>query len=168
MKALLDSSGFIMWQQISNAMNFDIFKKLDELEGVEFKIMNDVWVELSQKESEKVMDRFLKNIVNASASYSRNHRFQTSVMLGDDGRPYASRHNKISGVDWAQIQTCQSHKDLILVTNDKKLLKSAATILHGRVNNPIEFLLKVAVSHPKDGDLKRIVTVLKQIEMKPL
>ena len=41
--------------------------------------------------------------------------------------------NKVSAQDWGQVLLCQNHPELILVSNDRKLLKSAGIILKERV-----------------------------------
>lgn len=78
----------------------------------------------------------------------------TKVNLGlynaTDGRTKSYKHNNISQADQNQILLCQNHLELVLLTNDHKLLRSAAPVLPNRImdlQNLFELLVNTENPH---------------------
>lgn len=58
--------------------------------------------------------------------------------------------NNISSVDYGQILVTQNHKDLVLLTNDHKMLKSAGALLSNRLMD-LPNLLELMVNTENDS-----------------
>ncbi len=51
----------------------------------------------------------------------------------EDGSIQTVKMNNISGVDYGQILLAQNHKNIVLLTNDHGMLKSAGALMGGRI-----------------------------------
>jgi len=58
----------------------------------------------------------------------------------EDGSTQTIKMNNISGVDYGQILLAQNHKNLVLMTNDHRMLKSAGALIGGRIMDVPNFL----------------------------
>ncbi len=115
-----------------------LFDLLDNNQEIDYKITNDSIVELTKGRGEleqffpKVFDKYkkiLKHIINNPSTIvnkpDKENRFikkennEISVIIG----------NNISSEDYSIIVLCQQNQDFVLVTNDKKMLKSGKIVL---------------------------------------
>ena len=87
----------------------------------------------------------------------RNIIFIEGSLIEENGEVKYIVLNNISATDYAQILICQNHKTLILVANDKKMLKSAIQVIKERRVIGIPALLNwLLVLYPDNGRLKAL------------
>jgi hypothetical protein len=85
-----------------------------------------------------------------SASIDPSSKVNMGLYNATDGQIKSYTHNKISQADQNQILLCQNHLKLVLLTNDHKLLRSAAPVLPNRImdlKNFFELLVNTENPH---------------------
>lgn len=118
---------------------FEKFHELETRKDVEFVIPRDVAMELSKKESVNyhntpiLSERFIKllpRIIEVNDDINLD-KFSESLegKTTNGGITFYIYGNKISRTDLALIYLCSSNEKYVLVTDDKKLLKSGKLIL---------------------------------------
>ena len=131
--------------------NPSLLQIIEKSEYVDYIITNDIALEISQKEI--TLDngipvfskRFLslaEHIINNDV-YCGDPRFKDNRQVNQDenGNLYIVRGNKISYYDNSLISVCNYYSQYILITEDKKLYKSALlTLDKSRVLNYSEFI----------------------------
>lgn len=129
----------------------DLFDEIEKVDRIDFKISQEIAVELSQKEFNELKgvpiltNRFIKllgHIIDTYVCISKD-----SKVLSDNIKQYSNNNlyilkgNKISINDYGLIRICKSYTEYILVTEDKKMIKSARLVLGAsRVLNFDEFI----------------------------
>ena len=124
---------------------------IENIEYIDFKISEDIAGELSVKEYAKfnedfvLSNKFLKLlghiIKNIGPSCTEESLQNDYIKYEQDRNIYFVNGNKISINDYSLINICENNKNYILVTDDKKLIRSAKIILNSeRILNFQEFL----------------------------
>ncbi|GIM27606.1 hypothetical protein CPJCM30710_02720 [Clostridium polyendosporum] len=133
---LLDTNIVIrVWNKYPN-----LFDNIEKSEGIDFKISQDIAEELSRKEFREyngvaiLTDKFIKllgHIINNSI-YSLEEDYKTNeyIKYKNNNNIYLVNGDKISVNDYNLIHICEIYKQYILVTEDKKLFKSAKLLLN--------------------------------------
>lgn len=162
---LFDSSAFQIFEEWGLALHFDLLGKIQESPRHHFFITNEVFVELHQKRQPEYMARFFKYILNSEASMSHETKFNL-FPVEIDGKIIAVQTNAISVEDFNQVWLCVNHPELSLISNDRKLLKTTAVVLKGRVLGPSTFIRKFIEMYPEDSALKRLHPILQRVKEK--
>ena len=129
-------------------------KLLDTIENVEwidFKISEDIAGELSVKEYARFNEEFVLSnkflkllghiITNSGPSFNEDYLSSDFINYEKNKNIYFVNGDKISVNDYSLINICEKNKDYILVTEDKKMLRSAKMILDSsRVLNFQQFV----------------------------
>jgi len=124
---------------------------IENVEWIDFKISEDIAGELSVKEYVKfnqefvLSNKFLKLlghiITNSDPSLNENSTGNDLIKYEKNKNIYFVNGDKISINDYSLIEICEKNKDYTLVTEDKKMLRSAKIILDSsRVLNFQQFL----------------------------
>ncbi|MEJ8554326.1 hypothetical protein [Tepidibacter sp. Z1-5] len=144
---LLDANVVIkIWNEYSG-----LFQAIERHEGVDFKIYHHIAAELAIKESRELdgvsvlTDRFIKllgHIINEDVvRISEIYKPNVCIKHDSNKHIYSINGNKLSINDYSLICICENNKQYTLVTQDKKIINSAKTILDpSRVLNFNEFL----------------------------
>ena len=124
---------------------------IENIKYIDFKISEDIAGELSVKEYIKfneifvLSDKFLKLlghiITNNGPSFVEGCIGRDFIKYEQDKKIYFVNGDKISINDYSLIDICERNKEYILVTDDKRLIRSAKIILDSsKVLNFQEFL----------------------------
>lgn len=144
---LLDTNIVIkVWNKYPNLLD-----TIENIECVDFKISEDIAGELSVKEYIKfnedfvLSNKFLKLlghiITNNGPSFSDGRITSDYVKYEQNNKIYFVNGDKISINDYSLIDICEKNKGYTLVTDDKRMIRSAKVILDSsRVLNFQEFL----------------------------
>jgi hypothetical protein len=154
---LFDTSTIIYFQVMYEHCGASIFVAFKECSDVNFFVLNDVLSELMQGlrgVNPTQLNIFFDHILNSESSMDHNRK-ENRFLIEKDGEIKYVVLNNISATDYAQVLICQNHRELILVANDKKMLKSAAQIIKERRVIGIPALLdKLLVLYPSNERLK--------------
>jgi predicted nucleic acid-binding protein len=144
---LLDTNIVIqVWNKYPNLLD-----TIENIEGIDFKISDDIAGELSVKEYVKfnkdfvLSNKFLKllpHIIKSTDSvHTKEHIPSDFIKYTQNKDVYFVSGDKISINDYSLIDICEKNKDYILVTEDKKIIRSAKVILDSsRILNFEQFL----------------------------
>ncbi len=146
---LLDASAIILIEELSRMVGIDTLGKIQDSSTHYFFISNEVYCEVSRNCAD-FFDAHSNCILNAEGSTA--HRKLSTIPIEIEGEMRVMTINNISHEDWNQIWLCRNHMQLTLVTNDKKLIKSAAIVIGERVINPKRFMMDF-ISAQSDADL---------------
>jgi hypothetical protein len=124
---------------------------IENIECIDFKISEDIAGELSVKEYIKfnedfvLSNKFLKLlahiIANKDLSFTEGSKPNDFIKYEQNKNIYFVNGDKISINDYGLIDICEKNKEYTLVTDDKKIIKSARIILDSsRVLNFDEFI----------------------------
>jgi hypothetical protein len=124
---------------------------IESIEGIDFKISEDIAGELSVKEYVKfnkdfvLSNKFLKLlphiITNKSLVFNKECITNDIIKYNQSKNMYFVNGDKISINDYSLIDICEKNKDYTLVTDDKKIIRSAKIILDpSRILNFEQFL----------------------------
>ena len=123
----------------------------------QFFILTNVLSELIQGPngiSPTQLNPFFNHIL-APESAMGNDKKENRFLINVKGKIKYVVLNKISVTDYAQVLVCQNHKELTLVANDKKMLKSAAQVIKERRVTGIPALLdKLLTLYPNNERLR--------------
>lgn len=128
-----------------------LLDSIENIEFIDFKISEDIAGELSVKEYIKFKEEFilsnkflklLGHIINNNSPNDNEERIRDDfIKYKKNKNIYFVNGEKISINDYSLIELCEKNKDYTLVTEDKKMLRSAKIILDAsRVLNFQEFL----------------------------
>jgi hypothetical protein len=158
LKVLLDTNVYLWIQDIAAAINVHALDLLDRMPNVSYYFAHCVIQETIQGRQ-----RF---IGNAAEMFKHSLKDEMSVnfdgvtdarMLynAKDGLTKVAVLTKISNIDHAQILLCHNHRsnDLVLVTNDHRMIKNAAAVLDGRLMD-FEYFLQYIDDATPAGPLK--------------
>jgi len=124
---------------------------IENIDCIDFKISEDIAGELSVKEYVKfnkdfvLSNKFLKLlghiITNSGPSFIEECTPHDFIKYEQNKNIYFVNGDKISINDYSLIEICEKNKDYTLVTDDKKIIRSAKIILDSsRVLNFDQFL----------------------------
>jgi hypothetical protein len=144
-KLLLDTSAYCRFEDIYINEGFDVLGLFQRSENFDCYITSSVLVELMNgPRNSKFISTFKEKILNDEGSFSTNTKFR-NLIIEEDGELKTIKLYGVSPVDFSEILLCQNHPELILVSNDIKLIKDATVILNSRIKgvpNVIDMLLK--------------------------
>ncbi len=132
---LIDSSVYEEIQRLANdtgyhALNFIV----NRYPRIDFFFSSDVFRELNAKGFSANTPNIATRILEAeSTSIESFSKVNAGLYNSKEGYIRMYEHNKISHADQNQILLCQNHLELTLMSNDHKLLRSAAPVLPGRI-----------------------------------
>jgi len=156
---LFDTSTILYFQTLYEHCGASIFEALKECKEVNFFVVTDVLSELMQGKkgiNPTQLNSFFDHILNPESSMDHDRK-ENRFLIEDNGKIKYIVLNNISATDYAQILICQNHKTLILVANDKKMLKSAIQVIKERRVIGIPALLNwLLVLYPDNGRLKAL------------
>ena len=156
---LFDTSTILYFQVIHQHCGASIFTAINECPEVNFFVLNDVLSELMQGKkgiNPTQLSVFMNHILNSESAMDRNRK-ENRFLIEEDGEIKYIVLSSISATDYAQVLVCQNHAQLILVANDKKMLKSAAQVLEGRRTLGISaFLDRLLLLYPENERLKTL------------
>lgn len=129
----------------------DLLDTIENIECIDFKISEDIAGELSVKEYVKfnedfvLSNKFLKLlghiITNKEPSFTEGCISSDFIKCEQNKNIYFVNGDKISINDYSLIDICEKNKEYTLVTDDKKIIRSAKIILDSsRVLNFDQFL----------------------------
>ena len=132
---LLDANIVIqVWNKYPNLLD-----TIENIEGIDYKIPEDIAGELSIKEYVRfnkdfvLSNKFLKLlphiIKSTDAVHTKEHIPRDFIKYTQNKDVYFVTGDKISINDYSLIDICEKNKEYTLVTDDKKMLRSAKTIL---------------------------------------
>lgn len=132
---LIDSSAYEEIQRIANetgyhALNFIV----NRYPKIDFFFSADVFRELNARGISPNAPNIASKALQAEGvSIDPSSKVDLGLYNSTDGQIKSYKHNKISQADHNQIMLCQNHLELVLLTNDHKLLRSAAPVLPNRI-----------------------------------
>ncbi|HEY1645454.1 MAG TPA: hypothetical protein VGF75_03645 [Candidatus Saccharimonadales bacterium] len=149
---LIDSSAYEEIRRIANdtgyhALNFIIrrYPKID------FFFSEGVVKELNARQISPNLPNMAQRILkDESSSIDPTSKVNLGMYNATDGTIKSYKHNKISQTDQNQILLCQNHIQLVLLSIDHKLLRSAAPVLPNRfmdLQNLFELLVNTENPH---------------------
>jgi len=128
-KLLLDANILIYAQEAFNTLGIHLLNYLDRLEGlVDWYVASCVAVKLHNGGSYDLSSLNGK-ILNCDGMDSKMDSFP---YIKEDGSLGFVKLNALAGDDWAQVALAHNIPDLIVVTNDSAMFKSAHASLNGR------------------------------------
>jgi len=124
---------------------------IENIKTVDYKISEDIAGELSVKEYVRFNDDFVLSnkflkllphiITNSDSSSTEEFLASDFIKYEQNKNIYLINGDKISINDYSLIDICEKNKDYILVSDDKKLVRSAKIILEpSRALTFLEFL----------------------------
>lgn len=124
---------------------------IESIEGIDFKISEDIAGELSVKEYVRfnndfvLSNKFLKllpHIITSKSPASIKESIGGDLIKYNENKNmYFINGDKISINDYGLIDICEKNKDYVLVTEDKRIIRSAKVILDSsRILNFQQFL----------------------------
>lgn len=156
---LFDTSTILYFQVLHEHCGASIFTAIKECAEVNFFVLNDVLSELMQGKkgiNPTQLNLFMNHILNSESAMDRNRK-ENRFLIEEDGQKKYIVLSSISATDYAQVLVCQNHTQLVLVANDKKMLKSAAQVLEGRRTLGIPaFLDRLLLLYPHNERLKEL------------
>ncbi len=142
---LLDSSAYIRLEELSQMTNCNFLEMLHTLsKNSYFFLTNEVVVELMNGPRICAIETYLEHVINAEVSMDKSWK-ENRFIIEESGQLKYLILNRISSTDYGQIHLCQNHRKLNLVSNDRKMLKSAKTIIEDRclgIDKLLDELLK--------------------------
>lgn len=128
-----------------------LLDNIENIKSIDFKISEDIAGELSVKEYVKFNENFVLShkflkllghiITNSEASSTEESISSDFIKYEQNKNIYLVNGDKISTNDYSLIDICEKNKNYILVTDDKKLSRSAKIILDtSRTLNFQEFI----------------------------
>lgn len=159
---LFDSSTFCRYEELSLYSGINFFEVVGKLDRIVFLLTNEVIVELMNGPRKLHPKFLLDHIINVEGSMDHSLK-ENRFLYEKEGKLHYLVLNKVSAVDWNQVMLCQNHSDLILVTNDKKLLKSSKVILGDRSFGAASLLYKLMEMYPNDADLRTLEIKSKEL-----
>lgn len=156
---LFDTSTVLYFQVMYECCGASIFKAIGECPKVNFFVLNHVLSELIQGPkgiNPTQLNPFFNHVLNSESSMDHDRK-ENRFLIEEGGEIKYIVLNNVSATDYAQILICQNHRELTLVANDKKMLKSAAQVIKERRVIGIPALLdKLSALYPDNERLKML------------
>jgi hypothetical protein len=158
LKVLLDTNIYLWIQDIATATNIHALDLLDRMPNVSYYFAHCVIQETIQGRQ-----RFIGNVSemfkhSLKDEMSVNFDAETDARMlynAKDGSTKVAILTKISNVDQAQILLCQNHRsrNLVLITNDHRMIKNAAAVLDRHLMD-FEYFLQFIDDATPPGPIK--------------
>lgn len=139
---LIDSSAYLSMQDIALNTGIHLLSLLVNYPKVDYYFANAVANELIRgKEGLNANTlNMLKKTLHDEAIGDFNEKDGRTLYRAKDGSIRVASLTSISGVDSSQILLCQNHQQLVLLTNDHKMLKNGAAVLDNRLMDVLNLL----------------------------
>jgi len=98
---------------------------------------------------------FINHVLNAESAINADWK-ENRFLIKDNGQTKYIVLNKISPTDYAQILLCQNHPELVLVVNDRKMLRSGSQIIPERIIGIPALLNRLLDVFPENDRLKTL------------
>lgn len=143
---LIDSSAYGEIQRLANetgyhALNFIVHR----YPKIDFFFSADVFREINARGISPNAPNMASRVLQAEGvSIDPTSKVSIGLYNATDGQIKSYKHNNISQADQNQIYLCQNHLELVFLSIDHKLLRSAAPVLPGRtmdLQNLFELLI---------------------------
>lgn len=135
-KLLLDANVFSYAEDAFRATGVHLLEFLESMKGtIDWFVANSVAMNLYNS---GIVPGIMTNLLNSNDPRVKMDHFP---YLKADGSLGFVRLNKLASDDWAQITLAYNHEDLIIVTNDSKMFKTAHAITGGRAM-PFHYFLR--------------------------
>ncbi len=146
---LIDSSALLNFFKVDREIGLPILGLIEYSQYTNFYITNEVFLEMSQKEGILNLELFGQHIINSEFSFAPEYK-ENKFLVEENGELRYIILNKISGTDYGQIHFCQQHKKINLVSNDRKLIKSAKSVIgEKRAGGPADLVKLLMKLHPE-------------------
>ncbi|PID98981.1 hypothetical protein CSA80_02575 [Candidatus Saccharibacteria bacterium] len=137
-KILLDTSAYIELEKVADNTGIDTIYELSRWYGdVEYFVSQSVFQELCKTKDNglEIPNIHYDNVRRILEDDIVGDKTKHNEFLYEDkkGRIKSIKMNAISLADYGCILLCQNNKDLILLTNDHKIIKSANALINGRL-----------------------------------
>lgn len=144
-KLLFDANVFSYSEEAYRATGYHLLDYMESIKGtVDWFVGSQLAVDLYNN---KILPGILRNILSCNYPDMKMDHFP---YIKKDGSLGFVKLNKISGDDWSQISLAYNYPELIIVTNDSKMFKSAHAVLEGRAIAFHDFLDKISPNWPDD------------------
>ena len=138
-KLLFDANVLSYAQEAHQATGFHLLEYMEKIRGtLDWFVSSRVAVDLYNN---GIYEGIFTNILNCDYPDMKMNQFPYQKKDGSLG---FVKLNSISGDDWSQISLAYNYPELIIVTNDSKMFKSAHAILDGRAIAFHDFLQKIS------------------------
>lgn len=140
-KLLLDANIFAYAHEAHQATGYHLLDYLDTLHGgdtIDWYVASTVAMKLYRHGNYGLIGR---NLLNCNAPDMKMDHFPYEKKDGSLG---FVKLNSLAPDDWAQISLAYNYPDLIVVTNDSAMFKSAHAVLKGRAIAFHDFLQKIS------------------------
>ena len=129
---LIDSSAYIRFEELEQLTGINLLKLLHESSKHSYYLLaNEVLIELMKSPRIIPIEPFIEHIINLESAIDKNWK-ENRFIVEEEGQLKYILLNKISSTDYGQVLLCQNHNQLYLVSNDRKMLKSAAFVIGER------------------------------------
>lgn len=163
---LIDSSAYCFIEEIEQICGFNVLEIIHNSKRAHFFITNEVFVELMNGPRKLDPAIYINHLLNVESSMDSDWK-ENRFLIEENGAIKYVVLNKISSVDYGQILLCQNHPELILVTNDRKILRSSAQIIPGRIYGTPRLVERMLELESTQSSLKIIqATIKSHYEMK--
>ncbi len=152
---LLDTSAIIYFEKMWQQCGASIFTALNELSDVNFFVCNMVLSEFisgPNRFDPTQLTIFFDHVLNAESAMNPDMK-ENRFIVEEDGELKYIVLNRISPTDYAQILLCQNHPQLTLVTNDRRMLRSGAHVIPGRIIGIPALLNRLLSVYPENQRL---------------
>lgn len=138
-KLLFDANVLSYAQDAHQAIGVHLLDYMEKINGtVDWFVSSRVAVDLYNN---KIYEGIFRNILNCDYPDMKIDQFPYEKKDGSLG---FVKLNSVSGDDWSQICLAYNYPELIIVTNDSKMFKSAHAVLNGRAIAFHDFLQKIS------------------------
>lgn len=156
---LFDNSIFGVSEHIARQIKINFVELFEEVKPETFFVSNEVMAELMNGPRNVNYGFFHGRVLNVEGSFDRARR-ENRFVVKEDGEFKVITLNKISSTDYNQILLCQNHPELVLVSNDRKLLKSAASIVPLQVLGLYNILKQISSDFPVNDGVSKILSIV--------
>jgi hypothetical protein len=143
LKMLVDSSAFLSLQDIGAGTGIHPLNIIEENPNLDYFFTSAVANELIKSReglNPNTLNILKKSLRDEMTSGESGHKEARTLYKAKDGSIKVATLTAVSGVDQGQILLCQNHRDIVLLTNDHRMLKNAAAVLDNRLMDVLNLL----------------------------
>lgn len=159
---LIDSSAFIRIEDLWKITELNLLFLMEQSQKVHFFLSNEVCVELMKGPRDLDCGFLINHIINVDGS-GPNDSKENKFLIKENGKTKYIVLNKISWQDYNQVLLCQNHPKLTLVSNDRKLLKSASAVIDKRIIGINALMDEMIKLEPKVKEYKSLKSKASEI-----
>lgn len=142
LKLLVDSSAYLCMQELAKAIGIHVLDLIDDhYPNVDYFFSQGMINELIKgREGFNALGLFNKSLQDEGVSIDDEFKDNRFLYNSKDGSVRSAKLTTVSHVDSGQILLCQNHPELVLLTNDHRMLKNAAALLDRRLMDFLNLL----------------------------